>query len=85
MVSSNSNLVFVVEDIDNQQQQIVHAQHMIPYPSTACGNLASHELREQATHHNTSYHLVKDIRDVHQRKGQFQMLVNLLGFDEGQD
>lgn len=64
VVSSKPDLMFVVKDIVSQKQQIVHAQRMVHYPSTAFGNIASHELKEQAIYYDAHYQLVKDICGV---------------------
>lgn len=83
MIVSKSNLVFVVEEFAGHQQQLLHAHQMVPYPIVCLEKLSSNELKAQAIHYDSGYHLEKTIRGVCKRQGKFNMLVCWLIFEEG--
>lgn len=86
VVKSKSNLEFTIENIVSHQHHVVHAQRTISYPSTGFGEQALNELKEQAVHYDSSYHLVDDIRGMNkQEKREYEMLVCWLGFEEGKE
>lgn len=61
VVASKSDLVFEVESIVDGSKSVLHAQRMVPYPVTPRGKQASSELKQQAQHYDTKYHLVHSI------------------------
>lgn len=85
VVEAKSTLVFVVKDINNGSQQTVHAQRMIPYPISRNATMISEELKQQATYYDTNFHLVQEICDIRERRGEFQVLIRWAGLDEDED
>lgn len=85
IVKSKWNLLFVIEDVGKQRRQVFHAQPMIPYSVAHLGEHASKELREQAAHYDTTYHLVDSIRGVRKRKREFEMLLTWQEIEEGNE
>lgn len=76
---------FNVEDFLNAQLQTVHAQRMIPYAVHTTSQHASKKLIEQATHYDTTYHLVDKINNIRKLKGKLQALIESSGLNEDFD
>lgn len=82
---AKSSLVFVVEDLINDEQLVVHAKRMLRYRITKRREHASEELWQQAAHYDMSYHPVDQIERLRKRKGNHGVLVNWLHFDDDDD
>lgn len=82
---ARSRLVFVVEDLIGSKLLTVHAQRINPYPITRKSEYASGEIKQQITHFNTSYHLINDIRDIRNHKGEFEVLIMWARFEGDTD
>lgn len=80
---AKSHLVFEVENLNDGSKLVAHAQRMLPYPAARRGEQASIELKKQAEHYDTQYHLVESICGVRERDDKFEVLVRWLGFEEG--
>lgn len=52
---AKSDPVFILEDLINAKQQIVHAKRSILYPTTQILIIASEELRVQAERYDKTY------------------------------
>lgn len=84
VVSSKTDLLFIVKDIASRKQQAAYAQRMLHYSSIAFGYIALHELKKQATHYDAEYYLVKNICGACKGKGGFEMTFSWLGYKEEQ-
>lgn len=82
VVENKSNLVYIVEDVNNSQRTTVHAQHIVPYPVTMQGEQASKELKHQAANYDEAFHSVDGIEEVRNRRGDYELLFLWLGFEE---
>lgn len=85
VTETKSHLLFVVEDINRQYKMIAHAQRLIPYPVTSKQIQASKELQQQAIYYETMTHIVKEIRGVRERDGEYEVLVEWLGCERSDD
>lgn len=85
VISSKSNLVFAVEDIVIHYKLRLHAKRVTPNPVARIDKRALDELKKPTVHYDVSYHLVNAIRSVRKRRGAYEMLVNWLRFEEGED
>lgn len=85
VISSESNLVFVAEDILTHDQLVVRTQRTTLYPISHMGTQASNELKEGAVHYDARYYLVNEICKVRKRRGKYDVLVSCLGFEKGED
>lgn len=84
VLSSSSNLIFVVENIMNKQQQAVHSQKMMAYTIAQVRKHAPDGLREQGTHYDAKYLPVNAIHGAYRPKAGYNMLVSCLSFEKGQ-
>lgn len=82
---AKSNLVYLMEDIIDARKLTVHAQRMVPYPVTKAAEQLSEELKIQALHFDSDYHLVDEIVGTRKRKGEFEVLIKWSGFDNEVD
>lgn len=85
VIEARSDLVFVLEDINDARTLTAHAQRLVPYPITTRTKQALLELKQQAADYDTTYHLVDVIKGVRKRGREFEVLVKWLGFDADQD
>lgn len=64
-----------MEDLIYAQQLGVHARRIVPYPVKKWSEHASEDLRQQAAHFETVYHLVEEIEGLRKWKGSYEVLV----------
>lgn len=70
---ARSSLVFVIENLVNEELITVRAQRMVPYSATKRNSNASEQLRVQAIHYESTYHLVDKIIRIRKHKGRSEI------------
>lgn len=80
-----SDLVFVVESLDRNDSETVHAQRMIRYPAVNTEEEINDQLREYAAFSEGSRFLVKSLLDVREKDGRTELLVSWKGWEDDED
>lgn len=83
VIDAKNDLLSVLENLNDASTLIAHAQRIVPYSVSDRASQSSLELKHQAAHHDTTYHLVDSIMKVRKPGGAFDVLVKLLGFEAG--
>lgn len=85
LMEARPRVVFIVEDLFNNQQLTVHDQRMVIHPvAKFCGG-ASDEIKSQAVYYNATYNLVDGIRRIRKLNSPFLVRVNWSGFEDDAD
>lgn len=84
-VEVKSNLIFIVEDLLHTNPQTMHAKRMMLYPARKREQAASQELKYQAAHYDSTYHLGNSLSAVRKHKGKYEVRVEWTGFQNGVD
>lgn len=82
---AKSSPVFVLKYFINAEQMTVHAHSMLIYHFNKTSPCASEELKQQAIHYDSTYHLVDEIHDIRKDKNEFQVLIRWSGLSEDLD
>lgn len=85
VVETKNDLLFVLVDVNSADTLISNAQQIDSYPIFDRASQALLEPGHQAAHYETIYHLLKSIKQVRKRHGEFALLINWLSFDSGHD
>lgn len=79
---ARASLVFVVEDLINAKQFNVHAQRMLIHPINKTSPHVSEELKQQALHYHSPYHLVDETHNIRKHKNESHLLIRWSGLSE---
>lgn len=79
VVEARSDLVFVVENINDSGRHRLHARRVVPYPVKKQSTHPSVELVQQAAHFDKRYHLVETVAGVRKQKGANEIGVRWVG------
>lgn len=83
VIEAKSSLVFIVNHITTTQRLVIHAQLMVLYLVAYRGEQAFEELKQQAAHYDTTYHLVEAIRKIRKKQSEYEVLRDGLDLSTG--
>lgn len=85
IVEARSDLVYEVENLTRTRNETVHAQRMLHYPAANAEDDVTEELKEHAAFAEGAQFLVKELCDVREREGVFEVLVRWEGWEQVED
>lgn len=81
VAETRNYLVFWLDDLNRADTLITNAHSVTSYPLSDLASQATLDLKQQATHHETTYHLVESIKRAIRYYVDLEVIVKWLGFD----